>query len=158
VLWDNIDVSSTDQRAHEEWACQQDLKLKQKAEEAKGNKITRDAAKARHQPKSNATAPPRKRARKSYDQDDSSGPGGSKTAFNVDQLLEINADSRNHFSWRRQDAFGVLLLASALKLLCRRTITLSSIRDGEQYLLKYLKQCAEVRPDHCATGSSCKLH
>ncbi|CAE6473803.1 unnamed protein product [Rhizoctonia solani] len=149
VLWDKMNPESAEQRAHEEWARIQALKQKHKAEEKQGDKETRQATKRRHeadlQKASNERPKKYRRRRKTQTTGEpTSNDELPPHAFEPEELNEIDAELRNHFSWRRKDAFGILLFASSVKLLCRRTVTLDQIEQGEKELRKYLNQCAEV--------------
>ncbi|CUA67670.1 Ankyrin and IPT/TIG repeat-containing protein C26H5,05 [Schizosaccharomyces pombe 972h-] [Rhizoctonia solani] len=46
ILWDQVDIRSVDQRAHEEWAKRKQIQEKKQAEARQGDKITRAATKA----------------------------------------------------------------------------------------------------------------
>ncbi|CAE6438902.1 unnamed protein product [Rhizoctonia solani] len=134
VLWDKMNPESAEQQAHEEWARIQALKQKHKAEEKQGDKETRQATKRRHeadlQKASNERPKKYRRRRKTQTTGEpTSNDELPPHAFEPEELNEIDAELRNHFSWRRKDAF----------------VTLDQIEQGEKELRKYLNQCAELR-------------
>ncbi|KAB5588099.1 Transposase family tnp2 protein [Ceratobasidium theobromae] len=162
VLWDKVNPKSKHQQEHEGWAKIQALKQKHKVEEKKGDKATRQAAKRHETELQEATSEQPKKQRRTCQRmararhevvsdSDSEQPS---PAFQPDELHESDAELQNHFSWRQKDAFGILLLASAIKSLCHRTVTLDQIKQGENELLQYLRQCTElqgsehIQPNH----------
>ncbi|KAG8714398.1 hypothetical protein FRC08_011975 [Ceratobasidium sp. 394] len=171
VIWDKVDTTSVDQRAHEVWAKAQELKEKKKAEAKKGDKVTRKATKARQRAEmsEHPAAPPRKRARKGpsgaskaagkRQQDDVPSendelPEDARVLENAARSEEQDAQERGFLSWRLRDAEAILLLCSAVKRLCARTVTLEMAKQGHTDLVAYLTLCAElrgasrIRPNH----------
>ncbi|CAE6534790.1 unnamed protein product, partial [Rhizoctonia solani] len=153
ILWDNVDIRSIDQRAHEEWARRKQIQEKKQAEARKGDKITRAATKARHMKESNNTPTPqipRKRPRKSKDIEvatisDAGDFSDAEVLANATRIQEDDANERGFLSWRLEDDEGVLLLASAMKLLGSRTVTKGGIEKGQDFLIKYLEKCTKLR-------------
>lgn len=60
------------------------------------------------------------------------------------QPTEEDEQERGFLSWRKQDAEGILLLASAIKFLCARTVCRDDIKKGDEYLKCYLMLSAKV--------------
>ncbi|KAG8689817.1 hypothetical protein FRC09_012243 [Ceratobasidium sp. 395] len=169
LIWDTVDINSVEQRAHEVWAKKKEALEKKKAEALKGDKTTRKATVARQRAEAaaeaaaEASAPPRKRARKSKsgplvsdlgEATDDELPPDAQMLENAARLEEEDARERGLLSWRLQDAEGILLLSSAIKRLCTRTVTREAIRLGHEDLMAYLKQTAKlrgaerIRPNH----------
>ncbi|KAG8729365.1 hypothetical protein FRC12_021030 [Ceratobasidium sp. 428] len=161
ILWDMADPNSADQQARELWA-----KLKEeeeaKKEARKRNKATREAAKAKQNAQANLQAAARPQKRRRYNQPESSKAKG-KRRFNESssdsdsihsdarvikkaaQTEEPDAEQLSSLSWRLIDDKGILLLASAIKHLCARTVSREDIRLGQEKLLAYLTQTAQLR-------------
>jgi hypothetical protein len=158
VLWDKVDINNVDQRAHEEWARRKALEEKKKAEGKKGDKVTREATRARqgaHGDIDPAIRPPKRprntqstsKGKRRFDDlssDSDTLPPDARVLENANRSQEADAAQRSFLSWRMQDADGILLLASAIKHLCARTITRSSIKLGQENLIEYLTLTVKV--------------
>lgn len=68
VVWDTVDIKIVGQRAHEEWARRQQIREQKQLEARKGDKLKREAIKARRRAESGieSSAPPQKRQRVSW--------------------------------------------------------------------------------------------
>ncbi|CAE6532296.1 unnamed protein product [Rhizoctonia solani] len=140
VLWDKVDIHSVEQRAHEEWARRKQIQEKKQAEAQQGDKVTRAATKARHMKEANAVPAlqvPRKRRRKSKagpvaPTSDTDEFSDTEALANARRVHEDDASERGLLSWRLEDDEGILLLASAIKLLGSRTVTEDGIKAGER--------------------------
>ncbi|KAG9082319.1 hypothetical protein FRC06_005121 [Ceratobasidium sp. 370] len=133
-----------------------------KVKRQKGNKKAREAEKARqHAEEDNESPPPppRKRQRKlgpsskrKHNDQTSEGkelPEDARVMDNAERPAEDDAADRSQLSWRKQDAEGILLLASAIKYLCARTVSQENIKKGEEYLKRYLVLLAQrMCPNH----------
>jgi hypothetical protein len=71
-------------------------------------------------------------------------PSDAQVLANATCSAEDDAHERGLLSWRKQDAEGILLLASAIKFLGSRTISNEGISQGEEFLTHYLNLCTEV--------------
>ncbi|KAF8670090.1 hypothetical protein RHS04_08678, partial [Rhizoctonia solani] len=152
ILWDKVDISSVEQQTHKAWAKLKEAEEKKKAKLRKGDKVTRNAAKARQRAltNTNPTTRPQKRQRTTRvgnqsGDSNSDLPLDARDVANLEQTKEVDAEQRGFISWRLQDADGILLLSTAIKHLCSRTVRRESIKIGKERLIKYLAQTAELR-------------
>ncbi|KDN33388.1 hypothetical protein RSAG8_13520, partial [Rhizoctonia solani AG-8 WAC10335] len=175
ILWDRVDATSVQQRAHNEWALRKQLQEKRKAESRKGDKVTRNATRMRQQteaaPPVQATSRPQKRARtqpsraggrlaQSYPQEASSNESDNGPINGISERMELDPTrEQGLLSWRYEDAEGILWLSQAIKHLCSRTVTDSDIDEGHSALVKYLNMCAELRgPERCRPNHHMASH
>ncbi|KAG9077135.1 hypothetical protein FRC06_009082, partial [Ceratobasidium sp. 370] len=130
VLWDSVNIDSVAQRAHEEWAHHKEIE-ENKKKEARKARSTREQAK-------------RKR-KEDCSSDSEEIPADARVLAEATEAAERDEREHSLLSWRKQDAEGVLLLASAIKSLCARTVRKENIKKGEEYLKRYLVQSAQLR-------------
>ncbi|KAF8715636.1 hypothetical protein RHS02_09985, partial [Rhizoctonia solani] len=156
VLWDKVDIGSTDQQAHKEWARRKQIQEKKQAETQKGNKITQAAAKAQHAQDNAATTlqatqkrPWKSNATQLTHISNSDKYSDTKALANATQVREDDASKQGYLSWRLEDDEGILLLASAIKLLGSQTVTKDGIKEGEKFLTKYLDKCTQLQGAAC---------
>jgi hypothetical protein len=100
--------------------------------------VTRDATKARQRVEGNTkpAAPAQKRQKtskyisrvskrkseKDHSSESEERPADARVLDEVKRLIKEDELERGFLSWRKQDAEGILLLASAIKYLCARTV------------------------------------
>lgn len=73
-------------------------------------------------------------------------PADARVLENAACIQEEDAQERGFLSWRMKDADGILLLCSAVKRLCARTVSQEDIELGKQDLIAYMRLCVQVSP------------
>jgi hypothetical protein len=89
----------------------------------------------------------RKRPQTDMSEDDSYDSDTEDEAndlFQAAQPLEPDHLTRCRYSWRKPDVENILCLASAVKYLCKRVVLKTDVDQGEDYLMRYLKESAMV--------------